>query len=150
MVPPMAKRIERGVRPGFHSAYELEFLESVACDPPRLVANRSRYIIARCSALNLMYFESHCIGVGPVYVMVGCGRKSAGREPMPGGGHGRRGHDCQRRAVMHPRQPPLSSSWRCRRALGERRGPRSCCACLQGASKSTGKRALHSWGVVGF
>ena len=80
----MAKRIERGVRPGFHSAYELEFLESVTCDPPRLVANRSRYIIARCSALNLMYFESHCIGVGPVYVMVGCGRKSAGREPVSG------------------------------------------------------------------
>ena len=32
-----------------------------------------------------MYFESHCIGVGPVYVMVGCGWKSAGREPMPSG-----------------------------------------------------------------
>ena len=32
-----------------------------------------------------MYFESHCIGVGPVYVMVGCGWKSAGREPMLSG-----------------------------------------------------------------
>lgn len=31
-----------------------------------------------------MYFESHCIGVGPVYVMVGCGWKSAEREPVPG------------------------------------------------------------------
>ena len=80
----MAKRIERGVRPGFHSAYELEFLESVACDPPRLVANRLKYIIARRNALNLMYFESHCFGMGPVYVMVGCGWKSAGREPVSG------------------------------------------------------------------
>jgi len=32
-----------------------------------------------------MYFESHYIGVGPVYAMVGCGWKSAGREPMLSG-----------------------------------------------------------------
>ena len=31
-----------------------------------------------------MYFESQCFAVGPVYVMVGCEWKSAGREPVPG------------------------------------------------------------------
>ena len=85
VMPRSAKRIERGVPPGLHSAYVLECLESVICDPPRLVANRSRYIIAWRSALNLMYFESQCFAVGPVYAMVGCGWKSAGREPMLSG-----------------------------------------------------------------
>ena len=84
MVPREANWIERGVWPGSRGAHVCESLESVACDPPRLVANTSRYITERRSALNLMYVESHCFGMGPVYVMVGCGWKSAGREPVSG------------------------------------------------------------------
>ena len=84
MVPREANWIERGVWPGSRGAHVFESLESVACDPPRLVANTSRYITERRSALNLMYVESHCFGMGPVYVMVGCGWKSAGPEPVPG------------------------------------------------------------------
>lgn len=85
VVPRRAKRIERGVQPGLHSAYVLEFLESVACDSPRLVANRSRYTIVGHGVSNIVYLVSHSGGVRPVYAMVGCGWKSAGREPMLSG-----------------------------------------------------------------
>ena len=149
MVPRGARRTERGVWPGCQSTHVFESLESVACDPPRLVANRLKYIIARRNALNLMYFESHCFGMGPVYVMVGCGWKSAGREPVSGMVMrnvvmivSACGDECSSTSsiVVPVLQARVGRAWWLARPL---RLP-------VGASKSTGKRALHSWGVVGF